>query len=478
MTFMNRDFKAKINTLPQKPGVYIFKNKSGKVLYVGKAAHLQNRVKSYFQASTELSPAKQTMVEKVKDIDYVISSSEKEALLLECNLIKKYKPKYNITFKDDKRYKYIRISYPEDYPKLHITRTVKDDGASYFGPFTDGLALKRTLKLIRKIFPYRDCNLNIFSDTKEELKQKACLYYYLDRCLGPCIGKVSKEDYNNIIRQCELFLLGKLGDILKDLKRQMKKAALKKDFEKAAFLRNQIEDLQEVNAKQYLVPSKNFLTSTDLQELASKIGLKKFPNRIECFDISNIQGKQATGSMVAFKNGQPKKSDYRKFKIKTISKANDVGMMREMLKRRLKHKDWSLPDLIIVDGGKPQLNMALKVLRKFRLDIPAIALAKRKEEIYLPSQAKPLTLPKDSKALYLIQRIRDEAHRFAIIYHRKLRGKKAVKSILDEIPGLGPKKKKVLLSKFGTTENIKKASFEELANAVGKKLAKTIKKRL
>lgn len=412
---MTKDIQIKIDTLPQKAGVYIFKDKTGKVLYVGKAANLQDRVKSYFQKSTEFSPTKRAMLEKVKNIEHLVCNSEDEALLLECQLIKKYKPKYNIQFRDDKNYLYIRISHPEDFPKLNLTRKIKKDGAHYYGPFTDSGALKRTLAFIRKLFPYRDCNRNIFSDTKEEMKQKACLHYYLKRCLGPCIGAITKKEYNKIIRDCELYLKGAKNKLLSSLKREMKKAVSRKDFERAAYLRDRLLELATF--------SFTSLKSDPLSELKKKLKLKKL-ERIECYDISNISGKEATGSMVVFENGQPKKSDYRKFKIKTIKKTNDVGMMQEMLIRRLQHKEWPRPDLIVVDGGKGQLNAVVMVLEQSKNNIPTIALVKKREEIYFPHQSKPLILPRDSKALYLIQHLRDEAHRFAITYHRKLRAKK------------------------------------------------------
>lgn len=589
-----------LKSLPQKPGVYIFKDQRGRILYIGKAQNIKKRVSSYFQKSKDLWPNKRSMIEKIESIDYIITFSETEALLLENNLIKKYRPRYNIVFKDDKQYKYIKIDYTDDFPRLYTVRKIEKGPASYFGPFTDGLALKQTLQLLRKLFPFRDCNQNIFVDNMHELKRKACLRYHIKRCLGPCIGKVSKEEYNQVIRSCLLFLQGKQEKIIKNLKRQMKKAAQKQDFEHAAILRDQVKNIEKIIAKQIIISPKplsqdvisfikneraayfnlfairegkllgkeNFTlkipqqskneeilssfikhyysetkdlpkeiilpnemeekesiekwlkqlaapgkikitiakkgrkkrliqmgienikseikkrkkdkNKNGLDELAKTLGLKKAPKRIECYDISFLFGKEACGSMVVFENNQIKKSEYRRFKIRNPDLKDDLGMLKEVLTRRFsmakeKGKSWSRPDLIVIDGGKGQLFMTLKVLAKLKLDIPAIALAKKEEKIYLPQERKPVILPRSSKALHLLQQIRDESHRFAISYHRKLRKKRSLASFLDQIKGIGPKRKKDLILTFRSPEKIRKAKEKDLEKIVGKKIAKAIK---
>jgi len=589
--------------LPSKPGVYIFKNAQGQVIYIGKASNLKNRVKSYFQSSAQLSPWKQRLVNEIKNIDYILTSSETEALLLECNLIKKYEPKYNVTFKDDKFYKFIKIAQ-EDFPRILTVRRISKDKARYFGPYSSSKSLDNTLKTLRKIFPYRTC---------KTLPKKPCLLYHINLCSAPCVGFIPKDEYHKLITQIVLFLEGRSNEIIKDLKKEMGKLAQKREFEKAAEIRDRLIKIQKTLAIQQvisinkidqdiismthegnlssinlfiirqgkLIDKQNFilkhtkylsdkeiLTSfvkqyyrnatnlpkeiilqTEIEdkknivkwleslvqrkmkltiprrghkkkliklgkinarehlktgerkekinktkareaqlELKSRLDLKKIPKIIECFDISNIQGKEATGSMVVFVSGKPDKSRYRKFKIRTVAEIDDYAMMEEILKRRLKYvknaqkskrtKDKAFktpPDLIIVDGGKGQLNRALEVLKQFKLKIPVIGLAKRLEEIYVPNKSKPFHLPPNSPALLMLRHIRDEAHRFAITYHRKLREKKETLSILDQIPGIGPKKKKALLERFGSVDEIKKASLSKLSRVINKKIARALK---
>lgn len=605
--------KNKINNiltkLPQKPGVYIFKNGKKNILYVGKAKNIKKRVNSYFIKNKELSADKKLMLPKIKKIDYIVADSELEALLLESNLIKKEKPRYNVILKDDKQYQYIKIDKADDFPKIYTARKIEKDQASYYGPFTNGLAVKNTLNLLNKLFPYRECNLEIYEHSK---KRKVCLKYHIQRCLGPCAHYISKKDYAALIKQSELFLRGRQDKILSQLRKDMKFEASKKNFEKAAAIRDQIFNLEEIIEKQKVISTKkidqdfisyyqknnltiinlfmvrhgkligkeNFnlktknkktdeilssfiklhylnqkiipqdiIIQTDIEDkhlitsfltkqnkrkvniiipktgknyqliklgiknaqlyyqnlsLREKLSpqeksqikllrstkkilkLKDIPKRIECYDISNIQGTHATGSMVVFENGLPAKNQYRHFRINFPS-ISDTDMMKEMLSRRFKNyqqdkiiaqEKWPLPNLIVIDGGKGQLNAALGVLKKQKLNVSLISIAKKFEELYSPNSSKPLKLTQTSPTLQLIQRIRDEAHRFAITYHRKLKEKETPSSILDTIPGIGPKKKKKLLKKFRSIANIKNANFKELKNILGEKLAHKIINKL
>ncbi|MFA6296509.1 MAG: excinuclease ABC subunit UvrC [Patescibacteria group bacterium] len=582
--------KAIIKNIPNKPGVYLFKDSKKQVLYVGKAKDLKKRLNSYFQNQNALALDKIKMLDQAQNLDYILTTNELEALLLESNLIKQHHPKYNVLLKDDKNYKYIKIDYQDDFPKIYQVRKIEKGPAQYFGPFTDGYAVNQTLDLLQKVFKYRDCAKSL----NKKFEQRACLKYHIKRCLAPCIGKVTKEEYDQTIRQCELFLKGKQNQIAHDLEEKMKQASANKNFEQAAKLRDRLSDIKTIIKKQIVISPKqenqdyislfrhenefiiNLFTVRDgkligkenfplkanfdsndsellesfikqyyqkqldrpeelilpetindqdliekwlkltiivpsigkkkqmldlgvknaieytkrkfdgsiigekisiLKNLQKILNLETTPNRIECYDISNIQGKQATGSMVVFENGFPAKKEYRLFKIKTIFQPNDVAMIKEVLDRRV-HNDWPSPDLIIIDGGKPQINAALEILSNHNWQTSLISLAKRFEEIYTPNTEKPINLPRDSKELHLLQQIRDEAHRFAITYHKKLHSKISIGSSLDEVNGLGPKYKKALLLKFGNVENIKKASLDELTKASNKKVAQLIKRSL
>lgn len=448
-----------IKNPPSKSGVYLFKNKTGQILYVGKAKNLKNRIASYFQ-KTNLPPDKKSMLKKISKVEHIPVDSEIEALLLELNLIKKYQPKYNIAFKDDKNYQYIKIDYSDDFPKIctvrkiypEQNRRIKKDNTCYFGPFPSSKVVKQILNLLNYIFHYRECRQKMTVADMQNKKYKLCLRYYIGRCHAPCIGKISKKEYAALIKQCKTFLEGKKNIILKDLENKMRLAAQKQNFEEAARRRDQIINLKTIILRRIIAKEKVEKNPANF-ELEKILKLKSKPKRIECFDVSNIAGKFATGSMVVFKNGLPAKQEYRQFKIHTSNKPNDVAMMKEMLLRRFLHSQtgvtpkgmtsikalhhnsptvvipnntWPLPDLIVVDGGRAQLGVALKILKKYHLKIPAIALAKKKEEIYLPQKSKFLILPKNSKVLFLLQNLRDEAHRFALSYHKKLR-KKAFK---------------------------------------------------
>ena len=601
-----RLFGAKLRALPAKPGVYLFKDKEGKVIYVGKAANLSSRVRSYFGAPSNLSSKIQRLVSKIQGLEFIVTHSEQEALILECNMIKKYTPRYNVRLKDNKTFPYLKIDVNEDWPGVYITRRVQKDGARYFGPFASAGSVRKTLKLIKKIFPFRSCSKRI-----EGKDKRPCLDYYIHRCLGPCIGAVGKQEYHNVINQVILFLQGKQELILRELNTKMKAAAQQLQFERAALLRDQIEAIEKViegqriaitlqgdkdvialaqnetlayvelfsirNNKligqdhfimegilgesagqimtsfvkqyyasasyipplillQHLVDEPEVLSEwlgqqrgsrvelqvpqrgakktlvdtaaenaaqglelaqakemkaeviiSGLQELKTRLHLPKMPRRIECYDVSNIQGTLAVGSMVVLERGWPKSAHYRRFRIKTVAGADDYAMIQETLRRRFKRGltgegTWAIvPDLVLIDGGKGQLNAALEVRHELGLaSIPMVSLAKENEEVFIPGDPQPVYIAKDSPALHILQRARDEAHRFAISYHQKLRRKEVITSALDSIPGIGPKRKRALLKKFGSIEAIKEASLEELRQTKGitPALAKKVKEEL
>jgi len=432
--------------LPIAPGSYQFYNATGKIVYIGKAANLASRVLSYWQKSASLTPAKYSMLKRIVRIKWIETESEIEALLLEANLVKKYQPDYNVLLRDDKRFAYIKISLDDEIPGVFITRII-DKSGKYFGPFTSALAVRETLRALRKIFPY--C-------LERKIKERPCFYYQLGRCLGICAGKISREDYvRQVIRPLVMFLEGKKGRIIKNYElriRNLEKDNKKLDSEGATYLENQKEigelKYQLANMKQVLEGAKVIGVAdkyaNDVVELAKILGLPKIPERIEGYDIANIFGKEAAGSMVVFSGGESNKNEYRKFKIKIgQGQANDIGMLKEVLERRFKHTspqpspykgeggNWPLPDLIVIDGGKAQLNAAVRILKKRRLEIPLVAISKglglrssvAPDKLFFPGEKKPLELPLASPALHLIKRVRDEAHRFAIGYHRKLRSR-------------------------------------------------------
>jgi len=599
-----------LETLPTKPGVYLMKGATGTIIYVGKAISLRNRVRSYFHASADHPPKVRRMVEQIADIDFIVTGSELEALILENNLIKKHRPRYNVRLKDDKRYPYIKITVQEDYPHIYLVRRLLDDGARYFGPYTSSKAVHATMDLLRNMFPYLSCTRKITGQDK-----RACLYYYIGRCAGPCIGAVTKEEYHALIDQVCLFLEGKTDKILKELRLAMTKAAEELQFERAAKLRDQIQAVEQVIERQKVVSTafsdqdviafarnngeacvqvffirggkllgreyfvltgtqdengteimtsfvKQFYSDaayvppeillqnevdevsiiqswlktrrgekvsvqvpqrgkkrelvlmaaenatetlnhlrlqwemesnryvTALAELQEQLGLEQPPSRMECFDISNTQGQLATGSMVVFVQGVARKSDYRRFRVRSVQGADDYAMMGEVLRRRFRRAvetdlaelagepgadgaaedTWSLlPDLLIVDGGKGQLHVATDILREFDLleRVPVIGLAKREEEVFAPGNPEPILLPRDSEGLFVLQRIRDEAHRFAVSYHRNLRDANTLVSELEAVPGIGPKRRRALIMHFGSVEAIREASAEELAAVPG-----------
>ncbi len=601
---MNKELEVKIQNLPQSPGVYQFKDATGKVIYVGKAKNLKNRVKNYFIKLQPLNPKINALVSKIYDVEIIVTSSEVEALILEANLIKKLKPRYNVSLKDDKSYPYIVVTN-EPFPRVYSTRRIKLDGSRYFGPYTDAYSLKQTLKLIRNIFMVRSCKYYIDDEVIKKKKIKVCLDYHIKKCGGPCEGLVSREEYNKMIEQVIQLLNGKIDSLVESLRKQMEELANELKFEEAALLRDKIKALEIYTSKQSVVSlepidrdifavasegedacgalfkvrdgklvgsQQLFLTGTAhkekkemletlltqyyltadyipseillpeqideansieqwlsekkkstvkirppenedetrlismceinskyhldeyriqklkakeefapnvLRALQKELHLDRLPRRIECFDISNIQGSDIVASVVVFENGKPKKSDYRKFKIRSVSgKPDDFASMAEVIERRysrILNEGGKMPDLIVIDGGKGQLTSAIKSFEKLGIkNQPIISIAKKFEEIYFPDLEYPQSLPKSSPALHLLQRIRNEAHRFAIAFHRELRAKRTFSTKLLEVKGIGEKRAKLLLTKFGSIEEIKKAPTEEIEKILGKKVAKNL----
>ena len=596
------ELQNKIENLPKLPGVYLFKNKNDKVIYIGKAKSLHHRVKSYF--SPNINSVKiEALVSKISDIDVIVTDNEVEALILESNLIKQYKPRYNVNLKDDKSYPYIVITN-EDYPQVYPTRRIVMDGSKYFGPYTEVKTMKHALKVLRDVFKIRSCKYNLTEESIRKGKYKVCLDYHIKKCDGPCEGLISKEDYNKMILEVEQVLKGNIDSLMESLKEEMIELSTQLKFEKAAEIRNKLESLQVyannqkvvsqelidrdivtfaadvpdgVSAifnirKGKLVGRKKFTFSYNLdlpesvviadllrniysnpveipdqiivselpdekamienwlkeksgkkvkiltpksnQEINSLINLckqnavydlneiklqrmkkdgsipyvlkslqrdlylSKPPIRIECFDISTLQGADTVASLVVFENGKPKKSGYRKFIIKTVKGPDDFASMSEVIERhykRLLEENKPLPDLIMVDGGKGQLNSAIKILKKLGLtNINVIGLAKRLEEIFLPDKKDSIQIPKTSSSLKLLQQIRDEAHRFAITFHRQKREKRIIKSELEEIKGIGSKTIQTLLKEFGSVAQIKCSTLEQIAKIVGKSKANII----
>lgn len=578
----SENIREALAVLPDKPGVYLMHDKDGKVIYVGKAVVLKNRVRSYFRNLASHTPKVCAMVAKIADIETIVTSSEVEALILECNLIKKYRPRYNIMLKDDKSYPYLKVTLNEEFPRLYVTRRQMRDGAKYYGPYADAGAMHATVKLLRSMFPLRTC--------RTMNAERPCLNYHIKRCLAPCAGLVSKEEYGNMIKSVCMVLDGRTAELERDLKRRMQEAADNYAFEEAARLRDQLQAVMRLNEQQKAVTGQdsdmdiigfakdmtgiciqiffvrkgkllgrdNFFLQDDgeseqevitafvkqyyneasyipreialpvlpdaeeqavieqwlaekaqrkaelvrpqrgvkkdllqlandnavklleerlrkgqlslkndvqaAEELQQALGLPNPLERMDCFDISHTQGSETVASMVVFRNGSISKKDYRRYKIVSAEgKPDDFKSMQEVVYRR--YKDYEdLPSLVVIDGGKGQLSSALEVIRGLGLhDLPVIGLAKREEEIFKEGQSESILLDRDSAALHLIQRIRDEAHRFAITYHRKLRGKRNLVSVLDHVEGIGSKRRQELWKAFKTLDEMKAASVEELA---------------
>lgn len=485
--------KKKIEEAPLAPGCYIYRDQEKNVIYVGKALVLRERVKQYFAATRELGPRIERMVNKIKDVEFVITDSELEALVLETNLIKRYKPKYNVLRKDDKNYMYLRLDHKQSFPKFEYLREKPQDKAKYWGPYMNGGPIKKTLKLLREIFPYRTCNRKIVEKNGKITSSdpKPCLYYFLGLCQAPCAGFITSSEYKASIKNIEKYLDNRLSLIIEQLEVKMKHAAGEKDFELAAEIRDKIQDLKYISQKVDVDPrtdehifrkiksTQNYLALSQLLDLIDKTIESKSGFKIECYDISNIQGTNAVGSMVVFIDGMPQKRLYRKFRIKTKSTPDDFGMLQEVLKRRFKKdnsesKDESFnrkPDLIVIDGGKGQLSAVDSVMKELGIELPLVGLAKRNEDIFKIEVGEfiKIELPKGSEARFLMQRIRDETHRFGIDYHRKLREKAQKFSLINEIPGVGKVLGIKLLKAFGSLEGLRKASKQEIYAVVHNK---------
>ncbi|MEW6302686.1 MAG: excinuclease ABC subunit UvrC [Verrucomicrobiota bacterium] len=496
--------RNKLSQLPHKPGVYLMKDRFGTVIYVGKARDLRKRVSQYFHPSRRQGwdLKLNALVEAIHDFDVHTVRSEPEALLLEGKLIKEFHPRYNVSFRDDKRFLLVKVNLNDPIPRFTLTRLKQDDGARYFGPFVSSGAVRRTLTLVRQKFNLRGCR----PLTPTEADYKHCLYAHLKVCTAPCIGNVTREQYLLQVQAACEFLDGQSEEMEKELEAEMKKAAAALEFERAAQLRDVLADLQRTTEKTrkfarlpYTLPVA-IDPERDLQELARVLELPAPPERIEGFDISNISGTFAVASLVSFKNGKPDRGNYRRFKMKTVVGQDDFACMAETIRRRYSRvlrearasddavtaneaedggwriedgkddatKPAKLPDLILIDGGKGQLNAACEELAKLGLNgIPAIGLAKEFEEIYRPDEKEPLRLGLDSGALKLLQRVRDESHRFANTYNAQLRLKRISESLLDEFPGIGETRKAALLKKFGSVHRLRLATVEEIAKVPG-----------
>jgi len=626
---ISEKIRKQIAALPARPGVYIMRNTKGEVIYVGKAAKLRDRVRSYFGSARGMEPKTLALRGHVEDFEYIVVGNAGEALILEATLIKRHQPFFNIRLKDDKRYPYLKVDVQNPWPRVYITRRIEKDGARYFGPYASAGSVRHTLDLTKKLFPWRSC-------TKEITGRDArpCLDYFIKRCIAPCTAFCTQAEYDEVIQQVLLFLEGKSDDVLRRLKAQMEDASEKMEFERAAMLRDQLRSIERTVERQMVSTTKNedidvfgmsrngdqacmqvffvrgtqmigrdnfvvegttdetegavlsnFLlqyyesaqyipklvavpmnpderetieellsekrgslvevrvpergekkrlvelaaenakealdmmrvrwladadkTQQALDQLREELSLPEIPHRIECYDNSNIQGTSPVSSMVVFIDGKPANNQYRRFKVKTVVGADDFATMAEIMRRRFKRVEvilpaesrpdandtadsvpversapedaWDLPDLVIIDGGKGQLAAAAQAMREMGVHhIPVVGLAKRFEELFVPDEDDPIVLPRGSEALYLVQRLRDEAHRFAITFHRQVRAKSSIQSALDTIAGIGPKRKKALLKKFGSVKAIREADVDDIASTLGftRALAEKVKAEL
>jgi excinuclease ABC subunit C len=488
--------RNKLSTVPHKPGVYLHKDRFGTVIYVGKARDLRKRVSQYFHPSRRLGWDLKfnALIESVHDFDIHVVRNEAESLLLESRLIKEFKPRFNISFRDDKRFLMLKVNFNDPIPNFVFTRLKKDDGAHYFGPFANAGALRHTLALARRQFNLRGCR--VF--TPGAADHKHCLYAHLKYCTAPCIANVTREQYLAQVQAACNFLDGQCRDMQSQLEAEMKKAAAAREFEKAAELRDLLRDLADTCKRTEKFPRVPYTLplainpQSDLVDLGKILNLPAPPSRIEGFDISNISGTFAVASLVSFKNGRPDRANYRRFKIKTVAGQNDFASMAEVIRRRYSRllqesrvkipaaanpapaappapsTAASFPDLILIDGGKGQLGMAVAELKKLGLEhIPVIGLAKEFEEIYRPDQTEPLRLGLDHPVVKLLQRVRDESHRVANSYNAQLRLKRISESVLDEFPGIGERRKQALLKKFGSVRRLQLATVEQLAAVPG-----------
>ena len=474
--------KAKLKALPDKPGCYLMRDQNGKIIYVGKALSLRKRVQSYFQDASlrSASPKLRGLVKSVRDLDIIVVHNEAAALLTEGQLIKTYRPRYNVSFKDDKRFLLLRANPNDPFPRFALVRLRRDDGALYFGPYASSPAARTALDFIEKQFGIRKCTPQI----PDPETYKHCINDIIRFCSAPCVKKISSEDYHARFDDACAFLRGQRPDMLKNLRAQMDEASETLDFERAAGLRDTLFLLQKA-VKQHarVAPTKQMQeadAALGLSELQAAMGLKAPPRIIEAFDISNISGTYAVASMVCAVDGIPKNNRYRRFRIKTVVGSNDPAMIAEVVRRRVKGllaKQSPLPDLLLVDGGITQLRAARDVLTSLDCtSLPTAGLAKRYEELYWDEDGPPLRLPVNSNGLKILQRLRDEAHRFAITYHRQLRSKRIRESALDEIPGIGPIRKQHILAHFGSVRRLMSAGQDSLSAVpgIGPDMAKSI----
>lgn len=486
---MNKKLQEKLKTLPGSAGVYFHKSKTGEIIYVGKAAVLRNRVRQYFQDSRLRDAKTEALVAEIVDTDWIETESEIDALFLESEMIKRYMPRYNIELRDDKSQTFVRINLKDAYPYISFTRQPLDDGAEYFGPYYNGYAVKKALRYLRKIFPY---------STHATMPTRVCLQYHLGLCPGVEEQKISSADYKAVLKKLVLYLRGERKQLIKQLESEMKIASAHHEYEIAAKRRNQINDLRALQ-KQILFSDREFMDiSKDqaLTGLSKLLNLKGVPRRIEGYDISHMQGTNNVASMVVATNGLADKAEYRKFKMQ-IPGNNDFAHMHEVISRRFsgKHLDWQKPDLLLIDGGKGQLSAAIQALEEKGVQIPAIGLAKRLEEIVIHKTASNVVLnaevypeafvtetedfyivllPKDSHIVKLLQRIRDESHRFAVSYHTVLKRQRQTASELEDIPGIGPSTRKKLIQSFGSLRAVKQASRQQLVAVIGEAKTKLI----
>lgn len=451
------DIKEKIKKLPRAPGVYIMRGADSEVLYVGKARDLRKRVSSYFRPNQRHSARIKLMVGKVRDIAHLPTATEAEALIYENGLIKELKPRYNVALRDDKSYPMLKLTMNEKFPRLFVTRQRRQDGALYYGPYSDAGLLKKSLEMLRQIFSLRSCST---------MGKRPCLNFHINQCLAPCGGHIDDKSYMELVEEIKLFLNGRRSELLKRVTGKMAEASHEERFEDAAFLRSRLEALSHLKEK-----AVGYGPAGEAEELRAVIGMAARPETIEAFDVSNIMGESAVGSMVLFFKGKPRKGLYRKFKIKAVSGIDDYAMIREVVRRRygrVLEEKGDLPDLVVIDGGKGHLAAASEELAKLGIpELPVIGIAKEFERIFVKGQKDPVVLPGESKALHLVQRIRDEAHRFAIAYHKRLKSKRVGLSALDEVRGLGPKRKKALLRHFEGVDGIRSAGLGDLLKAEG-----------
>ena len=475
-----------LENLPDKPGCYLMRDRRGRIIYVGKAASLRKRVQSYFRASTwrRADPKLRGLVRSVDAVDYLVLRNEAEALLTESQLIKDYKPRYNVDLRDDKRFLMLRIDPREPWPTFRAVRLRRDDGALYFGPYVSSPAARVAMSFVEKRFGLRRCRPRLPGPDDH----RHCIDDIVRYCSAPCMGRISLEEYSERVKCAGSFLRGESPQLLEEVRASMEAAGAARKFEDAAAWRDMwfmLKDIVSQRARVVATPEmKRQDARAGLIELQQTLGLSAPPKMIECYDISNISGTLSVASLVCSVDGLPAPSHYRHFRIKTVHQADDPAMMAEVIRRRfsrLQRESLVVPDLIVVDGGASQLNAARDELAGLGLaHVPTVGLAKRFEEIYIPAQSRPLRLKADSKALQILQRTRDEAHRFALAYHRLLRARRIRESVLDEISGIGDKRKKALLAHFGSVARLKRASPEDLASVsgIGLAMARGILERL